>query len=242
VINRVPVLSPMPTVRLGFLLLDTDHGSDRELATLLPHSVQFTFARVRNYESLEPAALKSYIQESSRLILPGTALDAIGYGCTSGSFGPIGDLIDDIQFGDRPNTRWHTTRSALLGALQYISVSRIALITPYIGSLNLTLEKDFRSQGIEVVASKSLSLEFDEDIARVSGDYLVELGTDMLSRKEIECLVIACNAMPVSAVIEKLEKVSGKPVVTSNQALVWRCLRCSGFTESVDDAGRLLRS
>ena len=40
--------------------------------------------------------------------------------------------------------------------------------------------------------------------------------------------------------IERLEAQLGKPVITSNQATVWRCLRHLGYTLPIKGYGRLL--
>jgi arylmalonate decarboxylase len=42
--------------------------------------------------------------------------------------------------------------------------------------------------------------------------------------------------------IERLETEFGKPVVTSNQATLWRCLQQIGFAGAIKGYGRLLAS
>jgi maleate isomerase len=44
------------------------------------------------------------------------------------------------------------------------------------------------------------------------------------------------------AIIEALEKELGRPVVTANQASLWRCLQHAGVKDPVEGYGRLLRS
>ena len=44
------------------------------------------------------------------------------------------------------------------------------------------------------------------------------------------------------AIIEALEQALGRPVVTANQASLWRCLRHAGVKDPIDGYGRLLRS
>jgi maleate cis-trans isomerase len=47
--------------------------------------------------------------------------------------------------------------------------------------------------------------------------------------------------MPTAGIIERLERDLGKPVVTSQQAALWRALRLSGLADPVPGFGRLLR-
>jgi maleate isomerase len=44
----------------------------------------------------------------------------------------------------------------------------------------------------------------------------------------------------VVAIIDALERDLGRPVVTANQASLWRCLRLAGLSPSIDGYGRLL--
>jgi maleate cis-trans isomerase len=47
--------------------------------------------------------------------------------------------------------------------------------------------------------------------------------------------------MPTAGIIERLERDLGKPVVTSQQAALWRALRLAGLADPVPGFGRLLR-
>ena len=60
-------------------------------------------------------------------------------------------------------------------------------------------------------------------------------------RPEAEAIFISCTNLRAASVIERLEKETGKPVVTSNQATFWACLRKLGIDESIPTAGKLLR-
>ena len=42
-------------------------------------------------------------------------------------------------------------------------------------------------------------------------------------------------------VVERIEKTIDKPVVCSNQAMLWDCLRLAGIPDRIDGLGRLLR-
>ena len=57
---------------------------------------------------------------------------------------------------------------------------------------------------------------------------------------ESEAVFVSCTALRTSAIIEELEQALGKPVVTSNQALVWHSLRLSGYDDAVEGYGQLL--
>ena len=41
--------------------------------------------------------------------------------------------------------------------------------------------------------------------------------------------------------IEEIEQATGKPVVTSNQSMMWNCLRMAGIEDRLDGYGILFR-
>jgi len=49
------------------------------------------------------------------------------------------------------------------------------------------------------------------------------------------------NPGPTIGVLEVLERDLGKPVISSNQACLWRALRLAGALEGIPGFGRLLR-
>jgi maleate isomerase len=50
---------------------------------------------------------------------------------------------------------------------------------------------------------------------------------------------ISCTGLRTFPVVARLEERLGKPVVTSNQALAWDCLRLAGVHDRLPGRGRL---
>jgi maleate cis-trans isomerase len=53
--------------------------------------------------------------------------------------------------------------------------------------------------------------------------------------------LLSGTGLPTAAVLETLERDLGVPVISSNQACLWRALRLAGVREPVPGFGRLLR-
>ena len=65
---------------------------------------------------------------------------------------------------------------------------------------------------------------------------------ETLSKMEItdaDVLFISCTALPVLDIIEKLEKKLNKPVLSSNQALIWDALEKIGKNNDIQGFGKL---
>src|SRR6266508_445123 len=57
---------------------------------------------------------------------------------------------------------------------------------------------------------------------------------------DADAVLLSGTGLPTIGVIEVLERDLGKPVVSSNQASLWRALRLAGVRESISGFGRLL--
>ena len=57
---------------------------------------------------------------------------------------------------------------------------------------------------------------------------------------DADAVLLSGTGLPTIGVLELLERDLGKPVVSSNQALLWRALRMAGVREPVPGFGRLL--
>ena len=54
-------------------------------------------------------------------------------------------------------------------------------------------------------------------------------------------MLISGTGLPTAGVLDGLERQLGKPVLSSNQAFLWRALRVAGVRTPVSGFGRLLR-
>ena len=53
-------------------------------------------------------------------------------------------------------------------------------------------------------------------------------------------MLVSCGGIQIGAVLGAIEATLGVPVVSSNQAVVWECLRRLGITDRPTGFGRLL--
>src|SRR5690606_3692605 len=84
-------------------------------------------------------------------------------------------------------------------------------------------------------------LGFDDDrqMARVSPDELASAAVEAMAPQS-EALFISCTALRAAGVAAKIEAIIGKPVVTSNLATAWACLRLCGDEAERPQLGRLM--
>lgn len=232
--SRVAVaLDPRAAVaRLGLIVLSTDLTTERDAARIVPHDrAAVHVARVPFRNPTTPENLRRMgplLTRAAELILPDEPLAAIYYACTSASV-VIGDAaVAAAIHATRPGVPVVTPTLASLDAFAALGVRRIALVTPYLPETTAPMVAYFTRAGLDIVAARCLGLEDDRDMARVSARTIIDavLAADC---DAAQAVFLSCTALPTLGVIATLETRLGKPVVTSNQAGLWRMLRHAGL-------------
>jgi maleate isomerase len=128
---------------------------------------------------------------------------------------------------------------AMLSALRHLGVRRIAVITPYPEVFNTALRAHFGARGIEITALAGVEVSDVRRVREVRAETLYQLGA-ALDLKTADAICILATDLETVSVIERLERHAARPVVSSNQALVWDVKRQLGIGEPVSGYGRLL--
>ena len=169
-------------------------------------------------------------------------VDVIAFGCTGATFlnGPGYDReITDRISAAAGGVETVAAAGAVVDALNELGVRRIAVCTPYPEELNERLRSFYTAADFDIVSFDHLVGTLQDNAATAREEALsLALGVD---RPEAEAIFISCTAFEgAGEVIDLVEGLTGKPVVTSNQATLWACLRSLGVTEPIAGAGRLL--
>jgi maleate isomerase len=226
-------------LRIGIILLSTDLGTERELRRLMPPEVGAFVNRVESYLGSAADERAAHVAQAGALILPDDRIDCLAYACTSGSL-VVGHaaLMAAVQTC-RPGVPFCTPRSAARAAFKQLGVSRLALLTPYDDALSARLARALIEDGLDVVRLGSFDLRTDHEIAALSPDAIADAAIDLL-KSDAQAIYIACNALQSSRAIDTIELHTGRPVVTSTQALIWHALRLGGYVPRIGGPGELL--
>jgi maleate isomerase len=211
--------------RIGLIALSTDLTSESDAARVLPgagvalHTTRVAFENPTTPESL--MRMQPLLRDAARLLVPEMPLAAIWYSCTAAS-AIIGDAAVAGAIGaGRPGVPVLTPPQAALSAFAALGVRRIAVLTPYLARTTGEFIGYFEATHIAAVSTLSLGIEDDRDMARVSRASILAAAA-AADHPEAEALFISCTALPAMAAVAEIEAMLGKPVVTSNQAALWR--------------------
>lgn len=236
-----------PGVSVGMIALATDRVGVADFERFLApvDGVSVFTTRVPIAEVVTPASLAAmheHLAHAAALLVPGSPLDAVAFSCTSGTVAiGIANVRAAIARA-RPGLPVYTPIEAGTRALDFLGVRRIALLTPYLEPAGDLIAGFFEANGIDVLSRATFALDGDRQMNRVTPQCLIAAGRQCVAdTPEAEALFISCTGLATADVVEALEAETGRPVVTSNQALAWDVLRGRGDTTRVQGRGRLFR-
>lgn len=228
---------------IGLLVLATDRvgACDTEafvdgLDGVRVFSTRVPMATVATPDSL--AAMGPHLEEATRLLVPGSRLDVVGFSCTSGTVAIGREEVRAAIQRARPGVPVTTPIEAGAEALRRLKARRISLLVPYRTATADLISAYFEADGFVIDRKATFNLDGDPDMNRVAADCLVEAGGRICDPAS-DALFISCTGLMTSPVVARLEGALGRPVVTSNQALAWHALRLAGISEPVAGKGAL---
>ena len=230
--------------KIGFVLLATEQTIEDDMFQLRPEGVGVHFARAAIPDSITVESLTRHAGDLARAaetILPDGSLDVICYACTSGSL-VIGEenVFAELRKG-APKAEPTSIITAVLNALRTLGATRVAVATPYLDEINQQEADYMAAAGFEITNIQGLNLEKDSDMILVRPEFLAEFAASV-DTPDADALFISCGALRSLDIIEALEQKVGKPIICSNQAMMWDVLRRAGINDRIEGYGSLLRN
>ena len=226
--------------RIGLLVPFTNTNLEPDIALLTPPGVSVHSARLGGYDVDEiPDADQmaglgaSDIDEPLRLI-GGARPDVVLYGCTSAtlSHGVAFDRELSAKVAALSGAKTVTAAGALVAALTIMGAKKIAFASPYVAALNDMAIAFLADSGFETVARADYPIALGNyGQGELTPDAVFDLGMRADSA-EADVLVLSCTDMRSVETIERLEASIGKPVITSNQAMMRVALDYLGHSYS----------
>lgn len=224
--------------RIGLILPSSNTTMEPEFVRYAPEGVSVHATRLPLGEVTEAelTRMAARVEEAARL-LADAQVDIIAYGCTTGSLikGKGYDLELEGRIREATGIPALTTAHAVLDALRAKGLERIVVATPYTEEINEREREFLSSNGFEVCAIRGLGLVRNLEIGRQEPHVAYRLGRELMGKHpEAEGLFLSCTNLRTFEIIHPLVKDIGKPVITSNQATLWRVLQEMNISSSED--------
>ena len=228
--------------RIGMLLPSVNAAAEPQADAMAPDGVSFHTTRLRLKGSSE-ADIMGMVEnlEDAASLVADAKVDLIVFHCTAASMHRPGfddEIIERIETAtDIPAT---STSKAVLDALRRLDARRIALTTPYVQETNDREVAFLESHQITVLSETGMGIGGDG--LRMIGVQPGEWYRRVKAQEDAaaDAYFISCTAIRAAEVIEPLEHDLDRPVVTSNQAMVWHSLEKLGIGDRVPGYGRLM--
>jgi maleate isomerase len=225
-------------ISIGLLTPHATPGPEAELPPMAPGRVVTRVSRILapganaaapGTPPTTPAGLRALtvpsVLDAAAAGFAGGSIDVIGYASTSTGYA-IGFDAEAAML-ERLSERWGVpvagTSHSAGAALRTFDVGRVALVHPpwFDDELNHLGTTYFRRQGFHVVSSESAELA--NDPGRIEPGAVIEWVCRQVS-DEAEAVFIGGTGFRAASAIGTLEDRLGRPVLESNQVLLWSIL------------------
>lgn len=235
--------------RIGVLVPFTNTNLEPDMAVLAPQGVSVHVARLGGYDAAaipDEAQMSGLgaagLDEPLRLIA-GARPDVVLYGCTSATLthGRQFDAALAARIRAASGAPTVTAAGALVEALKRLGASRVGFASPYVGAINRAAVAFLAEAGVDTVACADVGRELDNyGQGELTPDEVFDLAC-RAARPEADAIVLSCTDMRSVETVERLEAALDKPVVCSNQAMVFLALEILGLPSDEVRCGRLFR-
>lgn len=230
-----------PAGRIGLITLATDFNSEDDLRAILPNDVRLFTTRIENANPVTVENLKSMANDlprAAKTLLPGYGVDVAIFGCTSGTAVTGSDKIADLINEGMPKTKVTNPLLASELALRTVGAQKIAILTPYIAAVTQSVVDVFCDKGFEITRAMGFGLDSDFDMTALPPKALFEAALKV-DTTDADAVFISCTAIRSAEIIADVEQQLKKPVITSNQALIWHALQLMNYDKPVTGFGTL---
>ena len=224
--------------RIGLIIPSSNRIIESELVPAFPESVGVHVARVRvrgvSVEDLLPS-----ISQAADLLSDANCR-VIAFHCTASCMENGVEvnnrIMELIQKASGRIAR--TTGSAMIAAVNALGIRDLVLLTPYSEATTVRQRSFLNDIGLNVISTHYRDLNKSPDYCYIAPEYwfqeLIRTADARAQGYLLSCANVSCMEF-----IEQAEKTLGRPVLTSNQAVLWDTLRHAGIDDELEHIGAL---
>jgi maleate isomerase len=229
------------TGRVGCIIPSSNRMVEQEMIAAFPAGVQPHVTRLRmtgpNRGPL--AAVLPRIEEATRA-LTDARCEVVAFHCTANSMeeGRAGEerILAAMARAGAPHVT--TTATAIRRGFDALGVRKVVLITPY-DQRTTDHEAEFlHESGYQVLHAVGFALNGSDAYCATPPAYWRDRVLEA-AQPDADVYFVSCANISVFSVIEELERHLDRPIVTSNQAVVWDCICRLGRPSRGGCPGRL---
>jgi maleate isomerase len=227
--------------RIGLLVPSDNCVIEPELYSVAPPGVAMHSTRLLLDAISDDAVQRMEAQAPRGLTeLSATGVDVAVYACMGTSFCKEEGWGGNFKANAERSTGipCSTASLSMLAAFEDLGVTRLAVGTPYKPFQNDRIGAFLADHGYELVSLRGLELEINQG-GRQPPNVAYELARSV-DAPDADAICLFSTDFRTLDVIQALEDDLGKPVISTNQAILWHALALAGVSVPIPNYGRLL--
>jgi len=223
--------------RIGMIIPSTNAVAEPQVQRMSPDGVVFHTTRL-GFAGTSEANVARFIEQAGEgaKLLADAGVDLVVLNCTAASMfrpGIDGEAVEIMtQASGKPST---TVSRAVIEALRAVGARRVVVTSPY--ETNARECRFLEHHQVSVLGEVGLKLPPQEFPKVEPATWYRQVRSQ--ADENADAYFLSCTAVRTAEVIEPLERDLNRPVVTSNQAMVWHCLKQLDIHVEVKGFGRL---
>ncbi|WP_246529581.1 maleate cis-trans isomerase family protein [Microvirga zambiensis] len=229
--------------RIGQMRPATAIEGAEEWRSVAPVGVAFADARtiVPRVDDEGLKVMMSQVLEAARQLAT-AKVDLIVQCGAPGTFlrGPGHDEEVCSQIQETTGIPAITMMGAQMDALRALGAKTVAVATIYSDEVNRKMANYMEAYGFSVKSMIGLQITDPFEASVHDADSAYRLGKQALKEAgKADAILISCGTYRTFATLPYLEMDTRTPVVSSNQATLWRALRACGLSDQIPNLGKL---
>jgi maleate isomerase len=229
--------------RVGLIIPSSNRQVEQEMVRWYPADVQPHVNRLRmtGPHAGPLAGLLPRITEAAAELNDARCATII-FHCTANSMQGGASGEEQVRAALRAGAtgRVATTAGAVRNALDAVGARRIVLIVPQDADAAEHEAAFMRAAGYDVVAVHALDMDGSDAYCAAPSSFWYDAVAR--ARTQTDAYFLSCANIGCFEVVEALEAALDRPVITSNQAVLWEGVRHAGSTAPMRPLGRLFHA
>jgi maleate isomerase len=229
------------TARIGLIIPSSNRMVEQEMVRHYPDGVTPHVMRLRmtgpHHVPLD--SLLPRVEEATRTLMDAKC-DVVCFHCTAASTeaGLAGEerALAAVTRGGAP--RATTTATALRNAFAALGARRLVLLTPYDAGTTAEEAAFLASAGYDVLHAVGFDLGGSDAFCATPAQFWRDRAIEA-ARADADAYLVSCANIATFEVMAELEQRLDRPIVTSNQAVLWDTLARLGWSDFGGCPGRL---
>jgi maleate cis-trans isomerase len=232
------------TRRIGLIIPSSNRMVEQEMVHAYPAGVVAHVARLRmtGPHHVELDQLLPRIVEATGSLMDARC-EVVTFHCTATSMeeGQDGErrVLEALAKGGAK--QYATTATAIRDALSALGARRLGVITPYDAHKTDHEVAFLEALGHTVVFARGYDLKGSDEYCTTPARFWQEQVVAQ-ARPDVDAYLVSCANVSTFPVLDAIEKAVGKPVISSNQTVVWDGLRRIGWGDTDKCPGSLFRA